>query len=538
MSATSDHCWVHVYVKGKRSEGVHRVVKPEKYQGNWDVAAVLHCVYELAPDDHGNVFKYLAFAPGTKEPQHAAKADALDKDMSVVEIKTKTEHGEEPREITYGNPLLVVVPGASIAAKPPEQGEYSTVQHLWEPKGQTFRGGYESIRRTKILSHYRYLLEEIGALHPGQRTDDESLKSNALSNRTGHSVSGKKKDLFGWGNAEDAHQTPDSKTCAPSYGIIGQPIMGLAKEKDIEGLSLQELKTIRKDGTQTAAGQEEHDRKEHVKGLLTCIGSTAKYSLKNLALNKIRVGPGHQNPYDVAPEYMILPLMSLEVAKAWNPGEGYWVAVICKSPTAYQEYLGERPDAARNGYHVDYAGEKELKDATGLLAAMVKAHAEVANGTRGDDAAIVTPLDFITGNDKTEMEKLQDEIQDGKVSVPTAPHNFKGKIVLKVYVSSSHDYKIPDPLLVAMKAAINWFFMTTGKKLLPASGKPMGPKKALIEQLNDELYEKLIEEERPPVPLTIGVSRPARVSLSPASSFDEGSVLSPAYSSDEGSDEA
>ncbi|CAB9520506.1 hypothetical protein SEMRO_1108_G242200.1 [Seminavis robusta] len=236
------------------------------------------------------------------------------------------------------------------------------------------------------------------------------------------------KDLFGWANAEDAHQAHDSKTCAPSYGIAGQPIIGLAKEKDIEGLSLQELKTVRKDGMQTAAGKEEHDRKEHVKGLLTCIGSTAKYSLKNLALNKIQ---------------------------AWNPGEGYCVAVVCKSPTAYQEYLGERPYATQNGYHVDYAGEKELKDVTGLLAAMVKAHAKVANGTRGDDATIVTPLDFITGNDKTDMEQLQDEIQDGKVSVPTAPHNLKGKIVLKVYVSSSHDYKIPDPLLVAMKAAIN-----------------------------------------------------------------------------------
>jgi len=60
---------------------------------------------------------------------------------------------------------------------------------------------------------------------------------------------------------------------------------------------------------------------------------------------------------------------------------------------------------------------------------------------------------------------------------------------------------MPDPLLLLMKAAINWYCTVTNKKLLPACEKKSLDSKeeeltqAEIDALNEQIYYEMLEEQ-------------------------------------------
>jgi hypothetical protein len=194
--------------------------------------------------------------------------------------------------------------------------------------------------------------------------------------------------------------------------------------------------------------------------------------------------------YDIHPQFFILPCISLDEAKDWTPGHEYEVVLICSNEVTARKMIGNKAFwAHREGRVVSEAREGDLVHARTLLTATIKALAESA--TRQD---CVRPSDLISSEENTElMNKLLGDHDDGNVLVP-GPHLTKFN-VLKVKLGNSFDYEVPDPMLLAMKAAINWYFIMTKLKLLPACEPPEDPLEKEISIANEELCEDLREHD-------------------------------------------
>jgi len=216
---------------------------------------------------------------------------------------------------------------------------------------------------------------------------------------------------------------------------------------------------------------------------------------------------------------------------AWTPGTEYPVLIIASNADTYGDFVGTRGvNTGERGRKAGIASRDDLENARELLSAMLKALADSATGGGGGD--LVRPIDLIDNEEqKTKMQELLSKLDSGTVDLPGPPfHECK---VLKVYLQNCLDYEIPDPMLLAMKAAINWYYIKTTLKMLPACTPPEDPEEALIREMNEELIEQVRQEQlrpqswedlarglgqyhHPSTPPT--QSNPARVSLSPASS--------------------
>ncbi|CAB9500840.1 expressed unknown protein [Seminavis robusta] len=115
------------------------------------------------------------------------------------------------------------------------------------------------------------------------------------------------------------------------------------------------------------------------------------------------------------------------------------------------------------------------------------------------------------------------DLADGRVRVPGG--HVTGFNVVKVKLQNSLDYEVPDPMLLAMKAAINWYYMMTGLKLLPACKPPEDPLKEEIRRAFARSCENKISAQRRWMILPRVLAShprptitPARVSLSPTGS--------------------
>ena len=402
---------------------------------------------------------------------------------------------------------------------------YSLIHEVWGDVKAPFQGGFKAIRREKPHGHFHALLSQIGL---AKKKEGGSKESSKLTSLTASSAAGnEKRDLFDVIGGEDGHQVPDSDTCSPPYGIICQQIMGCLIEElssdDLEktikkiehiGGSANNCDTVQeeevlptqKDGKKNNSKKkkkkpqtrqlstEELEKKKWVVSILKYLVSDAKLSVKNLAINRMRVASGHQDPYDVDPELIIIPIYTLKDAKDWTPGREYEIAIISASTDVYAQMVGARPMSDKHDRTVGEASPEELQKATDLLADFVKAHAEIASGNR--EGGIVSPLDFFAKNDpkREKLESLRDSLENGEVQVPFLKAQVDAK-VLKVKLENKYDYTVPDPMLVAMKAAINWYYIVSkGTKMLPACKPPVDPEKALIEQMNDELHDEVLQE--------------------------------------------
>ena len=423
---------------------------------------------------------------------------------------------------------------------------YALAGEVWHTQVESFRGGYDAIFRRTPRGHFRRLLESCGFVE-----DRQHRSSSGTSSQPSNKIPGvKKKDLYGHLGGEDAHGVPKLPNCAPPYGIIGQPIVGF----DVEELSLDALKRAqaRIDGVagtdekqaakQSSTNsqkqkkkqqQREEDRQKKqavVKILKYLVEDAGVISIKNSPYNLTRVSGNHQDAYDVDPKLIIVPLMTLEAAKEWTPGVPYDVAIVSSTVDTYIQHVAMKPLENKYNRTVGLASPSEMANGTALLAAMVKAHAEIAAGDRA--GGVVNPVDLMTPQDQENMKELYKDLRNGRVEVPVA--NNSGK-VLKVRLEEKHDYMVPDPLILAMKAAINWYYITKQKKLLPAC-VPVDPETALLEELQLEQHEEDMQEALRPksiVDLAKGLhqwhpstpesqgSQPARVSLSPKQDKDE-----------------
>jgi hypothetical protein len=338
---------------------------------------------------------------------------------------------------------------------------YSFVDAVWSPSGPvSFEGGFNAIKREKPHGHFDVLLATFGLA----KEKKSSKASSRRSKLTATVITETKKDLFGEDYGEDAHLIPDSSDCAPSYGIIGQAIMGV----NIESLALEKLRVVARKAREVPveaipemkgqSGQE----KQLVTLILKYLANGPRLSMKHLYINRFRVSGPHRESYDVDPQVVILPLMTLDAAKAWTPDHEYSVAIVCSTAGAYKNQVGAKPIFNEYEREVGEADRDEMKHATDLLAAMVKAHAEIASGTR--DGAVVSPIDLISKEEeKQKITALATSLGSGSVQIPVLT-TTTGSKVLKVKLQNKYDYKIPDPMLLAMRAAINWYYLRWTQK--------------------------------------------------------------------------
>lgn len=374
---------------------------------------------------------------------------------------------------------------------------WTAIESLWMPKQEGYAGGFETVRRETQHEAYIEIVNRarnIADLDP-RLTRSESSRSSNNSELHGGS------DIFGVyvKKPEMAHFLPHSHICAPCWSILIQAVVGVDLETGVERhiaiASLQQL----------VNGKVKDDKRK----------SGVRYSKFNL-LNLPR---NHEDFFDSAPVLMLVPILGLEEVKAWRPGTEYWVMVIIGNyeedadywyrnvfPFEYEK-LVQRLGADNVGLVESEAtatGTKtELEKTTELVSHYVKAEADVLMG-RGIDGSL-QPLDFLTDDTDMDIKPRKEQLEQTKeklhrkkkVKVPFLTGKKNPKI-LKLKISGEN---IPDPALLACKAAVTWS-ERCGEKLLPSCGSrepKIDPDEKIMYELGAEEYDAAVARAiRPP----------------------------------------
>ena len=366
---------------------------------------------------------------------------------------------------------------------------YSTIGQVWDCKEAPFRGSFQQVRRSYSNGIEGYDVI-INAVTNGE-LPSAHLESVASSSSQDGGVGGKK-DIFGANRGEGAHMIPKSKVCSPTYGIFAQAVLGIDLEAD--------------DGP--FAGNEQL-LKEALQQLACGSTEDKNFGLKNLQHNLLAMPWGHGIFLDDNPLWMVIPILSVDGMKNWRTGREYWVMVIAGSMPNVDDSDAEVYKALVTVGYEKSVREKctweDIQLATELLCNLVKAHADVLTGRLkrdGTRSSRITPIDLFhnnfAGNTRLEvlskrhqMNETLNELKDHKVKVPhMRDAGDKDWEVLKVHLTG----KIPDPMLVATKAAINWS-ARCGQKLLPScSVQPeVDPKEEELYEIAREYYETAVE---------------------------------------------
>jgi hypothetical protein len=218
--------------------------------------------------------------------------------------------------------------------------------------------------------------------------------------------------------------------------------------------------------------------------------------------------------------------------KNWKPEQPYWVACfvgtwVSRTAVETNNYwwsqitsnIETEPNKRKK------CKPKDIANAVDLLTSYTKAHADVLTGrgggvdpTTGKGARNYTPIDLFHGDSDqlaALLEVQKELVLTGTVRVPTYEAGKKAVLMKVNLTEESTGGCIPDPALLASKAAINWSFRR-GQKLLPTCGKPEE-----IDEDLEELYEIAREQDLraascpPEIVDVTKLSSSRRVALSP-----------------------
>jgi hypothetical protein len=176
--------------------------------------------------------------------------------------------------------------------------------------------------------------------------------------------------------------------------------------------------------------------------------------LKHLASNKIRLR-GQKEYYDkLVPNVLIVPICNLVEAKNWN-GEDYHAIVLigAKKEVNLMDIAG---GIGMQQIH-ELATRDEIEKARELLTATLKGMAQALQKFKPNNAW----APFLAEKHQAVLTKLLDNFPaEGTVMVPTAmeveEQDLKVCKIQFVKQGSREGHPAPDPLLLVVKAAINW----------------------------------------------------------------------------------
>lgn len=407
---------------------------------------------------------------------------------------------------------------------------YTTIGEVWDCAEVAFPGAFDKVRRDEKRNHWKKVagyetvvkdvLDLESRLLPKPRLDKSANSSTTDAG---------KPDIFGKSDGERAHMIPNSKTCAPTYGVFAQAILGVNLEENAKFCGTKHKTRLIPGLQQLACG--------HTKSRLS--------GLKNLPLNLLRMPMNHRKYFDDNPFWIVVPILSLDETKAWETGREYWVMVIAGTLPG----SGDTNEDVYNALvRVDYDSKTrkkctldDIETATTLLGDFVKAHADVLKGRqngRNGKQKKTSPLDLFqkafSGNHHDVEREINQkkyvlentartELKDFKVKVPKVKNGSDNWEVMKVLLNLRLSSTIPDPALVATKAAINWS-ARCGQRLLPACPAPphTDQEEDELDEIGREQYEAALEASwRPTTPTMSILAGPRRVTLSPEEAVEE-----------------
>jgi len=335
-----------------------------------------------------------------------------------------------------------------------------TREHLPKEKDEQLNLFYK-ISRTTLRRCYNEIDTQF-ATFTAQNLPNPTTKS--LGTSTSVQVNGRV-DIFNnkWSN-QRAHLIPDSPTCAPYWGHSAEGALQ----------PLPNNSELNKNKART----------------LLVMGYEKSRKLRKVPQNFIKFAD-HREVYDVDPSVIIIPIMDLyELRDSWEAGTSFDALVIaskitktgrtepCLAAETYQKILS----------HFEYKDEnfctpEDIDAATLLIRHFLLGHA-------GSLAAGI-PTDIDPGASSSErndvlsaLEVVKGEIINNGVALPGIHKEKTFRKVLKVHFPYESDDPIPDPWLLAAKAAVN-LSSTRGQKLLPACKKAEEDDYEIMQELHE-----------------------------------------------------
>jgi len=270
-----------------------------------------------------------------------------------------------------------------------------------------------------------------------------------------------------------AHLLAGNKTCSPTMGIFTQTIIGY----DFEGEMDRQIEKAEGNSTKIALIEK---RKKILQNL--AFHQREYKGFCNLPNNMIAVPKGgHEKFFDTDCDWIIAPIMPFEKLIHWHHKMGgYWVMFIAGSFTkrdnqAYTNFL-QASTSDKEGEHVYVKGVRErcskpdVDQGIKNISIFIKAFADLATG-RGHDK--LTPFDLMDRGAEPPglkgLKSVQRKLQnDEMVTVPILRAYDEEKTqVLKVFIDCKDLTKIPEPMAVAAKGALNLMEMN-GERATPA----------------------------------------------------------------------
>ena len=265
------------------------------------------------------------------------------------------------------------------------------------------------------------------------------------------------------------------------------------------------------------------------------------FEMADCSLNFLRAPAYHGQYLDVSPCWILLPACSFDSIKTWTPGTAYPVLAVANgyedltTEDAYR-FLSSKPyndlnfdERTAKAFKRSKCTKDQLVDATENLRKMVLAMAETLVGRNGE----VKPYELLL-NSKGQFKECPSDrdqwnkehydidlfgatirsIKEFGVQVPKLESGLEenpdldGVELLVCHLNPEQVDLYPDPMLLLMKAAINWSWYC-GQKLLPACG-------SLNMKMDDDIEEEEDEEMVPTTPVPVCIEfRPMPVSVTP-----------------------
>jgi hypothetical protein len=316
---------------------------------------------------------------------------------------------------------------------------FSTYDAIWEVQNMAVGGldTFDAIRRTGVPGFYAEIVPTDWESY-AVATPVVSSEGSAVANGTG-------KDIFGMCSPQRAHLISHVPNCSPAYGYVAEAALGVRLDDPNDRLKL--IRGLQqRDGTARLAG--------------SGIGNS---------LHSILPLYSPAGFFDSEPFLLIIPILSLVDVQEWKEDTGYNALVVCGKQNDYmaQDARGCYKTYLQNC--VNFCGETDIAQATVLLATFVMALASSLKHHK-DLLLHVTNL-----AEKYRLEQLSERLKSvhGHVKIPSSLNDLKlgtttriAKVTFKPGVGAFAHFKIPDPFLLTVKAAVNWS-AGNDSKLLP-----------------------------------------------------------------------
>jgi hypothetical protein len=219
--------------------------------------------------------------------------------------------------------------------------------------------------------------------------------------------------------------------------------------------------------------------------------TTPHTGMKHMLSNKIRL-PLQGPFFDRNPCFCIIPCLSLAAVKAWN-GHSYTAIVLAGSWDGTEAWQVYRDMMA--GVSLTLASVEQVNNARDLLTDTVLALAYSFHHRRErmTDGAHVRSIQALERIALT----YADAAVDGQgIKVPTERQHPLDNLRVGLIEYAGHDgstgHPAPDPMLLVIKAAINWSWRNNQKMMM--EGKPEEPEVDELDILAEERYLEFHQE--------------------------------------------